>query len=479
LGGDGPIGISAAAKGRRKPRPAELPSLSFAGKLEGDPLALAGIEELDISSFKITDVGLGPLYSTLAPLLPEPWRAYTPSGTLSVDFRTRVLALSSQPLLSGCSARIQIRDAGLLPLDENLVEGIEDLDVDFQGKLDRDEETGLMDCSFSLTLANALAYRNVFLADLTDRKVEAQGSARLSLDPLKIRDGKGALSLPGQVKFEVEGLHLEHQPVVRTHAKLRLEIPRNDQLLADLRGSVGEAWRWLNVLELDGRTALEVSVDYGPEQVAARGELNIGNASVAYGQSSAKGMNLRLPFSVGWPKAPKGGTSMDFGLFQAAAVQSGIIVLEALRLPLKIEGNRLVTQEVREDLLGGKLRLSAIETTDLLSEDRSAEGKLEIEGVRLERLFQPLGIPGLNGNLDAQLDRMAFARRSLALSGQARFQLFGGTVEVKSLSAREMFSDLSRVGFDLVFRDLSLEEATSMPGFGKMTGILEGEVTGI
>jgi len=479
LRGEGPIGISTTAKGRRKPRPAGLPSLSFTGQLEGDPLALVGIDDLDISSFKITDIDLGLLHSTLAPLLPDALRAYTPSGTFSVDFRTRVLALSSQPSLDGCLATIQLRGASLLPVDEDLVEGIEELDVDFQGKLDRGGEAGLMACAFSVTLANALAYRDVFLADLTDREVELGGSAQFSLEPFKIRKGRGSLSLPGELKLEVEGVHFDHQPAIRARAKIHLEIPKNDQLLADLRESVGEVWHWLNLLELGGKTALEVSVDYGPEQIAAGGALSVGNASMAYGQTSVKGMNLRLPFSVGWPKAPKSEEPMGFGLFLAEALQPGFIVLEGLRLPLKIEGNRLVTQEVRDDLLGGKLRLSAIETTDLLSEGRSAEGKLEIKGVRLERLFQPLGLSGLKGGLDAQLDRMAFSQRSLDLSGQARLDLFGGTVEVKNLSAREMFSDLSRVGFDLVLRELSLEAATSLPGLGKMTGILEGDITGI
>jgi hypothetical protein len=430
-GGAG-VSVSASAKGRRRQPPNDAVSLSFAGELAGDPLSFIGLEEITESSLKMADMDLKPVFGLLAPFLPSPWNKYVPSGTLSVDFQAKGFPPSLERLPKELAAGVQLRKASLLPTDENAVEGIENLDLDFTGRLRRREDA-LLDYKVSAALANALVYRDVFLRDFADRKVEMSSSGQCDPEMFRIRAGKGAVALPSGLRVEIEGLDADVAPEVRIRTQAKLTVPENDRFLAELRAAIGETWHWLNVLAANGQTTLDVGLDYRPGQFQTQGVLEIKDADIQYGDSALKGTNLRLPFSLGWPKAPEPADALPFGLLQVNGIRSGPFSLGALRLPLKVEANRLATEALDQDFLAGKLKLTAIRTTDLLSEERSADGKLTIEGAELGKLFPSVSLPNLLGTMNVLLDRVAFSRRGLDLSGNLRLNACGGVIEIKVL----------------------------------------------
>jgi hypothetical protein len=49
-------------------------------------------------------------------------------------------------------------------------------------------------------------------------------------------------------------------------------------------------------------------------------------------------------------------------------------------------------------------------------------------------------------------------------------------VEVTNLFSENLFSEARKVGFDLFFRDVDLEEVTRKVALGKMTGIIKGSI---
>ena len=476
----GEMRMELSGQARRDRRRAVAVSVPPGGSLVGEPLSLLALEELDSASLALDKIDLARLFEVAAQFLPEKARAYHPSGTLSAELSCKSLPLSLDQLPRELRAAIRLQEASLTPEDENLIEGIEGMDLAFDCAIGQMEGTEEIAVKTSLKLANAYLYRDVFLLDLADRDAECGFEGRGALRGFSISEGTGFVRIADEFRAEVSGLKLTREP--KLHLKSRLEIKgvQNARLLTDLREAFGEHWHWLRELEMAGGSALSADVDYRPDQTEVRGSLEIRDSDVAYGGASIEGLELSLPFSVGWPAPPSGGPGLPFGSLKIAKLGTGPLTIENLALSLKLDANRLMTQELDQTFFGGRLRVSALETTNLLSPKRRAEGRLAAENLRLEKLLQSTALSGLKGSVGASLNQVLLRDRSLSFSGEARVDLAGGAVEISNLAVRDMFSDLSRLSFDLTARGLSLEQVTTMvPGFGRMTGILEGEVTGL
>jgi len=113
---------------------------------------------------------------------------------------------------------------------------------------------------------------------------------------------------------------------------------------------------------------------------------------------------------------------------------------------------------------------------ELLGDDRRLETAVGVEGIRLERLSEALGVLPLEGEVAGAFPRVIVTPETLTVEGGGAIEVFGGRVEIGGISGTEVLSEYPRVTLSASFRDLDLAEITRTFDFGIMTGIVEGEV---
>ncbi len=468
------------------------------------PLAdFIGFTQLNPVTFELQNIDIAELTKLTRPFVSGLLDEYTPSGKLKLSFKTgpgmligKELAVLQPP--DGVTLLLEMREAGLLPIDENRVEGIENLNLDLKATLSRSKVRGetAVDLDADIKADSFSAYRDLFFLDFTSRKV-GLGLKGHFFSPSHFEIGEGKLSLSdafqigvselsarnvGKLWSQISGPVRDGDQRERASFKTRLsiDVSNNDQLLTDLRESFGESLHLLNLLELTGNTSIETEIQAGHGEVRTWGRFEVNEADASYGQTHLEGLNASIPFDLGWPRdPPKPSTPLPFGKVSVETLTSGIVFFEDLGLSLKLEENRLYTEEVDQLFYGGSLKISPIMTNSLLSDDIKAEGNLKVEGMQIQRLLQSLLLQDLKGVAHVDLKNIRLGGKDLSLEGNANLHVFDGSIEVTNLAVKDLFSNLSRLELDLVAKDLSLEEATNVIPAGEMTGILAGHIKGL
>jgi hypothetical protein len=255
----------------------------------------------------------------------------------------------------------------------------------------------------------------------------------------------------------------------------------HDRLLAlFLRESLKDLSPRLADLSATGTSALEAVVRYDGTAATIVGTYRMAGATI---QAPALPLALHemaahLPFDLVHPASAAGPapTAGAPGFLQVGAVQGERLAVEGLRIPVLIRRNRLeVPEPVAVPFFGGTIQLFGIAVDDVLSADAGQFG-VRIDGVDLGRLSRSMTGVEYPGTMDADFGLMRYARGRVTSQGKVMVRLFGGEVEAVNLFAERPASLAQRIGGDIAFRNINLEEITKRVAIGKMTGIVQGSL---
>jgi hypothetical protein len=112
---------------------------------------------------------------------------------------------------------------------------------------------------------------------------------------------------------------------------------------------------------------------------------------------------------------------------------------------------------------------------DVLSPTRYDFG-VAMERVDLGRLTRRLLQTECPGLIDADLGHMTYQNNRLESKGRAVVRIFGGEVRITNFFAENVGSPARRIGADITFDHINLEEVTRKIAIGKMTGIVRGSL---
>ena len=166
----------------------------------------------------------------------------------------------------------------------------------------------------------------------------------------------------------------------------------------------------------------------------------------------------------------------EAGFIRFQTLQRGGLSVDNLRVPVLISQNRLeVPEPVVVPFFGGQVHLYGLEVNDVLFPSRYRFG-VKIDDVDLGRMTRRLTGIEYPGRINADFGMMRYENNRVESEGKAVIAVFGGEIEVKNLFAENIASSSRKVGGDIVFRDISLEELTSKIAIGKMTGVIRGSL---
>jgi hypothetical protein len=231
-------------------------------------------------------------------------------------------------------------------------------------------------------------------------------------------------------------------------------------------------------LSLTGTSALDATIRRGESGVAVTGEYRMDGTTLnAPGMSLAvQDVAMHIPFDLVYPVPPETAPSTPPGQITIRAVRREPVALDDLRIPLSVAHNAVeVPDAVSIPLFGGAIHLYGLRLDDLLVPTRYHFG-IRIEGLDLGRLTQRLTGTELPGVINADLGYMTYEAGRVASEGRAVIGIFGGQIEMNGFFAENVASPARRIGGDITFRDINLEEVTKRIAVGRMTGIIQGSL---
>jgi hypothetical protein len=101
---------------------------------------------------------------------------------------------------------------------------------------------------------------------------------------------------------------------------------------------------------------------------------------------------------------------------------------------------------------------------------------VKVDNVDLGRMTRRLTGIEYPGTINADLGMMRYENSRIASEGKAVITVFGGEIEAADLFAENLASASRKLGGDITFRNISLEELTRKIEVGKMTGVIQGSV---
>jgi hypothetical protein len=193
-------------------------------------------------------------------------------------------------------------------------------------------------------------------------------------------------------------------------------------------------------------------------------------------QATINGLDLYLPLAL----EQRGGEFRGRRLL--GDLRFNQLTLRDLEIPplasaLWVEADSLGLSEPLEvPVFGGRIVLEGLGASRLLREDRSVESGLRLEALDLARIAADLELFPLEGTLDGNFPRILLHDNDMEIDGGGRIELFGGTVEIRDIRGKNIFTPFPELTLSSTLRDIDLGRLTRRIDFGEMTGILQGEI---
>lgn len=254
--------------------------------------------------------------------------------------------------------------------------------------------------------------------------------------------------------------------------RLDVELASDDASLLPSRYLSGWlALAGLGDLQMQGGLDVDIRLDPGGIR---HGRLRLAKLNLVGqgGRFAFKGLDGEVVLASGAPA--------DSVLQWQSALLGGL-PFGSTRLALRGQDGELRLRQAAEmELLGGTLQL------DPLSLRLPAAGKslrldfgLAVEGVEVERLAAVFGWPAFGGRLSGRIPAARYADERLAFDGGLSVQVFGGRIDVGSLSMDRPFGVAPTLSADLELHELDLFAITEVFDLGHITGLVSGHVDGL
>ncbi len=254
-----------------------------------------------------------------------------------------------------------------------------------------------------------------------------------------------------------------------------------------VREPFGRASPMLKNLSINGETSLNATIRGFPNHYTIQGWLETSsmNLAIPAQQIAAKGVKIRLPFSLEYPDRESAVTHGDLGTPTTGFFKGDMVQWKshewqdvAVRVTLK-DSTYFLPYQLKLPIWGGTVILEGATIRDPFGKT------LEVTlGLRLNHLdfsevtkaFVPLALPG---SLEGNFPEIRISPKNLVTRGSLIAHTLGGRIEVGSIQAAAPLSHLRKVSMEVLFRDIDLEGASRSFKFGQMGGIIQGNITNL
>jgi hypothetical protein len=348
-------------------------------------------------------------------------------------------------------------------------------EIRFSGSYSPSRRVLALDCSFSLAGGESL-WREFYI-DWASRPLRGRWRGEYHFSSQKAAIEVLEFSLLPIGRVSLTGYANAGNPLAfDLQVSAFLEDPAS--LLALVGGPIGKAGfatAWSGALSSDAR--LKKTGD----SFSLAGHISVQNGGIGgkNGAPTLTGIEARLPF-----RFLRGGTGAEgeeleagsAGYLRVEEIRGTGFTLGPLRFDLWSFPNRWVIQPVSIGRASFGAATFTIEPGSLRMEGRTS---LLFRDGDLARIFPAPAGGFLTRGFEADFPSVEISPDKVTLQGEAGGSLFSGAWRLRNLRLERPFSAGRTVKCDISFAGLNLEQMTDALPFGRVTGIVRGEIDGL
>jgi hypothetical protein len=342
----------------------------------------------------------------------------------------------------------------------------EDLQLVADGHAAR--RSGVWSAALRLQTAAGQAYAEPVFVDLATQPVSADIAVTVTADGLQVQQLELVQRGIGRLIAEGEAALSEW----RAHHRLDLRIEVDD----------GEAATAVYLQPLLAATPLQNTAFGGRLQAEALlidRRVELAGIGLAAARLAVPGFGLTLEGMDGdatWHQAMSAQESVL--RWQSGSV--GRVPIGGAELRFAVSGRDFALRApLSLPILDGGLDIARLALRGIGSANMAADFAAELRPIDLRQLCRALGWPEFSGTLSGRLPGLQLEDRRLTLDGALTATAFDGEIELSELTVIDPLGVLPRIRTDLRLRRLDLAALTGAFDFGRITGRLDGDVTGL
>ncbi len=189
-----------------------------------------------------------------------------------------------------------------------------------------------------------------------------------------------------------------------------------------------------------------------------------------------KGIHLDLPV---WYLSPSKKIPVKTlkGQLSIQSVTVPLLPKQPLSFSLDIGPNRMsVASPTHIKIPGGDLRLGSVHVNNLFGSDFTVRTRLAFDKIKLQPLVSRIWTQPLKGFLTGTLDPVRYENHMVTSRGKLTAKVFDGSIILSDLGASGIFTPAPVFKFNATWKDLLLSEMTTDTAFGKIEGVLAGDL---
>jgi hypothetical protein len=235
----------------------------------------------------------------------------------------------------------------------------------------------------------------------------------------------------------------------------------------------------LEKLSPAGQISSRLTIKGDPHGFTVKGHCSMENGSLTWPEEelSLEGIDLKLPI---WyrngPAGHKQAKPLD-GRLSIRTVRHAFLPEQSVDIPMKAGPNRLLFRgPITLKIPGGDLRMDSIDFRDILMPAMVVRSGITLNDVRIQPLMGRFWPRPVEGTARGRISPILFREKEIDTKGELNVNLFEGDIVINNIGVANLFDSIPLLKLDATWRDLDLAKMTTDTAFGKVEGILKGQV---
>jgi len=438
--------------------------------------AQAGLEPEDSKSFSVksSDISFQSLLGFFSPYIPPKVKDWEPDGMLDFQMEARNCYEERE---EGWDVSVEVKASGVTFHDPSFTLAGESLEPNLflKGTFRRSSKNIPLSVSFDLSQGESL-WKDYYI-DWNKMPFRGNVSGQLQVSERRITDVSVDASIPDFGKFTGTGIIDAGQP-----PRVDLIVTASGLNLSSLYPFIVQKRVGSQIpTEIRGEAETRIALRGDKNAFSIKGHLKIWDASLAAGNQkfSIKGIDAYFPLN--YEKNVKLIENEDVpaekGYLTLIDIHTPILDLASLRFDLSTKINSYMIEPLELEIFGGKASIGRVYLefgSDLLS--FKGQTSFFWKDADLSQLPIQSKQFQLKGKFSVNLPLIEIFPDHVSTEGQSEVDAYGGNITVKNIQIEHPFSKNRSISCDVPFTALDLEKITDSIPFGRVTGIINGEI---
>ena len=429
-----------------------------------------GEKSIRIKSAQLDSAELIKLFS---PFIPESVQLLEPMGLF--DFDVKVNQSLENEEIWDILGTVSLAGGGFHNASFTFASESLQQKVVFNGKYNVSRQ--LMEFTADVELSQGESLLNAYYMDWSQSPFRMTMSGVYHIPLQKLDDFKAETSLFSEGKINVGGWMTFQEASILDLQVTATKLDLGSLFVFASQGQPIEEF----ALDLGGVAEAQVRLRMEDNALALNGRVWIKDGSVRNEEKNIQidGIQVNIPFSYENPagKSDAEDGALEDGFLSIEKFETPSLSFEPFRLDLHAAKNRFETEPLTLDIFGGQATLGKCVLT-IDPEIPSINGLLSfsLAGLDLSQLPVQSDQFSLRGTVLIDLPRVELNPDEILTQGKAELKMFDTTILVEDIRATKPFTKNRTIYCNIKFDDLNLEQLTNTIPFGRVTGILKGEV---